>query len=269
MINEINIVSLSQLLNNVHLSQSHIDEAARFYIRHIHDQKSQQSLCEEWCNYFHFAKGNVDGDKVIISLLYMAQRVIESIIKFEGAYASMTDAFKKQIIKAFLLLKDYNWTQDLKQQVKDLVKQWEDKQLFTKIEVQNILEIIDPTKMNKEKTKNQFAPPLFLINFAKNYKELQIRLQNANQYQMRLDELINCGAQDKLNLYDSLLDQYSKSIESVQKYRQILIKDIIDKLKELDKIHSKSIIDLKYLSYRVQELKNKKDKRVQNEYYHE
>ncbi|CAD8098018.1 unnamed protein product [Paramecium sonneborni] len=123
--------------------------------------------------------------------------------------------------------------------------------------------------MNKEKSKNQFAPPLFLINFAKNYKELQIRLQNANQYQMRLDELINCGAQEKLNLYDSLLDQYSKSVESVQKYRQLLIKDILDKLKELDKIHSKSIIDLKYLSQRVQELKNKKDRRMQNEYYNE
>ncbi|CAD8085542.1 unnamed protein product [Paramecium primaurelia] len=269
MINEINIVFLSQLLNNIHLSQSHVDEAARFYIRHSHDQKSQQSLCEEWCNYFHFAKGNVDGDKAIISLLYMAQRVIESVIKFEGAYSLMSEVFKKQIYKAFVILKDYSWTQDLKQQIKDLIKQWEEKQLFTKLEVQNILETIEPSKMNKEKFKNQFAPPFFLIEFAKNYRELQIRQQKVNEYQMRLDELINCGAQDKLNLYDSLLDQYSKSVESVQKYRQLVIKDVLDKLKELDKIHSKSIIDLKYLAIRVQELKNRKEKRIQNEYYHE
>jgi len=43
------------------------------------------------------------------------------------------------------------------------------------------------------------------------------------------------------------LDHYSKSIESVQKYRQLVIKDIIDELKELDKAHYKSVIDLKYI----------------------
>ncbi|CAD8181709.1 unnamed protein product [Paramecium octaurelia] len=269
MINEINIVFLSQLLNNIHLSQSHIDEAARFYVRHSHDQKSQQSLCEEWSNHFHFAKGNVDGDKVIVSLLYMAQRVIESMIKFEGTYYLMSEAFKKQIVKAFVILKDYNWTQDLKQQIKDLIRQWEEKQLFNKSEVQNMLEIIEPTKMSKEKMKNQFAPPLFLIEFAKNYRELQIRQQKVNKFEMSLDELINYGAQDKINLYNSLLDQYSQSVENLQKYRQLVIKDILDKLKELDKIHSKSIIDLKYLAMRVLELKRRREKRIQNEYYHE
>ncbi|CAD8046691.1 unnamed protein product [Paramecium sonneborni] len=269
MMNEISIVSLSQLLNNIHLSQSHIDEAARFYIRHSNDQKSQQSLCEEWCNHFHFAKGNVDGDKVIISLLHMAQRVIESVIKFDGAYATMRDAFKKQIIKAFSILKDHNSSQDLKSQVKDLLKQWEEKQIFSKSDISIMLETIDPNKITKDKTKTQFAPPQYLINYAKNYKELQIRLQKMNEYQTKLDDLINAGAQDKLNLYDQLLDQYSKSVESVQKYRQLVIKDIIDELKELDKIHSKSIIDLKYIAQRVSDLKTKKEKRIQNEYYND
>ncbi|CAD8078165.1 unnamed protein product [Paramecium primaurelia] len=269
MINEINIVSLNQLLNNIHLSQSHIDEAARFYIRHCHDQNSQQSLCEEWSNHFHFAKGNVDGDKVIMSLLYMAQRVVESIIRYQGSYTSMSDTLKRQIIKVLGQLQDYNWTKDLKQQIKDLIKQWDEKQLFTKPEVQSMLETIEPSKTYKEKLKNQFAPSFFLVNFAKNYKELQIHIQKTNEYQMRLDELINCGAQDKLNLYDSLLEQYSKSIENVLKYRKLVIKDIIDKLKELDKTHSKSLIDMKYLVLRVQDLKRRKDKRIQNEYYHE
>ncbi|CAK86364.1 unnamed protein product (macronuclear) [Paramecium tetraurelia] len=269
MINTINIVSLSQLLNNIHLSQSHIDEAARFYIRHSNDQNSQQSLCEEWCNHFHFAKGNVDGDKVIVSLLYMAQRVVESVIRFQGSYTSMSDALKKQMIKAFGLLQDYYWTQELKSQVKDLIKQWDEKQLFTKPEVQSMLETIEPSKTHKEKFKNQFAPSLFLVNFAKNYKELQIRLQQTNEYQQRLDELINCGAQDKMNLYDSLLDQYSKSVENVLKYRKLVIKDILDKLKDLDKTHSKSLIDMKYLVLRIQDLKTRKEKRIQNEYYSE
>ncbi|CAD8053946.1 unnamed protein product [Paramecium sonneborni] len=269
MMNEISIVSLSQLLNNIHLSQSHIDEAARFYIRHSNDQKSQQSLCEEWCNHFHFAKGNVDGDKVIISLLHMAQRVIESVIKFDGAYATMRDAFKKQIIKAFSILKDHNSSQDLKSQIKDLLKQWEEKQIFSKSDISIMNETIDPNKVTKDKTKTQFAPPQYLINYAKNYKELQIRLQKMNEYQTKLDDLINTGAQDKLNLYDQLLDQYSKSVESVQKYRQLVIKDIVDELKELDKIHSKSIIDLKYIAQRVSDLKTKKEKRIQNEYYND
>lgn len=52
-------------------------------------------------------------------------------------------------------------------------------------------------------------------------------------------------------MYDSLLEQYSKSVESVLKYRKLVIKDIIDKLKELDKIHSKSLIEMKYLVLRV------------------
>lgn len=51
-----------------------------------------------------------------------------------------------------------------------------------------------------------------------------------------------------MNLYDALLESYTKSVESVTKYRQLVIKDIIDELKELDKIHSKSIVDLKYIA---------------------
>lgn len=33
-----------------------------------------------------------------------------------------------------------------------------------------MIETIDPNKVTKDKTKTQFAPPQYLINYAKNYK---------------------------------------------------------------------------------------------------
>jgi hypothetical protein len=139
-------------------------------------------LCEEWCNHFHFAKGNVEGDKVIISLLHMAQKVIETVLKSDATYANMREAFKKQIIKALALLKENNSTQDLKSQIKDILKSWEEKQLFAKADIAVMHETLDPTKINKDKMRSQFAPPQYLINYAKNYKVfIYIILGTSNQ----------------------------------------------------------------------------------------
>lgn len=89
----------------------------------------------------------------------MAQKVIETVLKSDATYANMREAFKKQIIKALGLLKDNNSTQDLKLQIKEILKSWEEKQLFMKGDISLMIETLDPTKISKDKMKSQFAPP--------------------------------------------------------------------------------------------------------------
>lgn len=112
----------------------------------------------------------------------MAQKVIETVLKSDATYANMREAFKKQIIKALALLKENNSTQDLKSQIKDILKSWEEKQLFAKADIAIMHETLDPTKINKDKMRSQFAPPQYLINYAKNYKVfIYIILGTSNQ----------------------------------------------------------------------------------------
>lgn len=68
-----------------------------------------------------------------------------------------------------------------------------------------------------------------------------------------MDELIAGGCSE--SQFDQTFEQFQKATESVNKYRNIVLKDIMEILKDLEKVHYKSIIDLKYIVQRLDELK--------------
>ncbi|KAM3130231.1 hypothetical protein pb186bvf_017626 [Paramecium bursaria] len=259
-INNNSMMDYQSHLQNISTSSYHIEQAAKYFVSYP-DQASV--LIEEWYNYLQFSKGQQDGENQVIGLLALAQRVLDTM----RDNALIKEQFKRTITKAFLYIVNQSFMPPtINSQIIKVIEKWAEIKLFTHEDIKSFYEIIDPTqKNNKEK---HFPPPSYLVNLANAQKELNKKILNQQNVTSKLNEILQNPNSDKIIQYDILLADLQNANDSIKKHRELVLKEMYDELKELDKLHHKLVIDLKYISQKYDDLTTKKEQmEKQNVYY--